>query len=820
MTNKFSFRVQQAIQYAREEALRLGHDSIHTEHLLLGLIHLGDGTAVRILQNLGVELDAVRETIEEAIDSPTQTMKLGNIPFTKRAEKVLKVSYLEGKNYSAENIGTEHLLLALVKDEEGLAAQVLAGYNVNHEAVKAELENMRSEDPEAGDVSLPKPTGKSKTPVLDHYGRDLTKLARENKLDPIIGRAKEIERVAQILSRRKKNNPVLIGEPGVGKTAIVEGLAMRIIEQKVSPVLFNKRVVALDLGSMVAGTKYRGQFEERVKAVLAELEKNDDVVIFIDELHTIVGAGSASGSLDASNMFKPALARGELQCIGATTLNEYRENIEKDGALERRFQKLMVEPPSAEETVQILEGLKERYEEHHGVHYSKEALKSAVQLADRYISDRYLPDKAIDVLDETGSRLRLMNLVIPENIVELEKQVDDLQQLKDELVKAQEYEKAAELRDKKRNLETQLQEARAEWETSENAAPIEVTASDVAEVVSMMTGIPVSRVAVSESQRLLELKEALKEHIVGQDEAIEALAKAIRRSRTGLKSPDRPIGSFIFLGPTGVGKTELAKVLAEYFYEDKNALIRVDMSEYMEKFNVSRLIGAPPGYVGYDEGGQLSEKVRRKPYSVVLLDEVEKAHADVFNVLLQVLDAGELTDGSSRRVDFRNTVIIMTSNLGSREAKKSNIGFAESNTSTSSYKTMKSKMVKEAEDRFRPEFMNRLDETIVFRNLEKEHILQIEDIYLKEINERLVDREIKLEVTKNARDFIGDKGFSAQTGARTLRRAVERWLEDPLAEEMLKGNVQDGDTIKVRLKDDHLIFEPAARVEARDTEEA
>ncbi|MDP8209076.1 MAG: ATP-dependent Clp protease ATP-binding subunit [Candidatus Electryonea clarkiae] len=807
MTNKFSFHVQQVIQYAREEALRLGHDSIGTEHLLLGLIHLGEGTAVNLLKSLGIDLNEIREIIEDAIQSPSTTMKMGNIPFTKRAEKVLKVSYIEGKNLSAENIGTEHLLLALIKDEEGLAAQVLTSNNITYELVKGEIGSASVDNAEGREApALPKASGKSKTPVLDHYGRDLTKLAREDKLDPIIGRDKEIERVAQILSRRKKNNPVLIGEPGVGKTAIVEGLALRITQQKVSPALFGKRVVAIDLGAMVAGTKYRGQFEERVKAVLTELEKNNNnVIIFIDELHTIVGAGSASGSLDASNMFKPALARGELQCIGATTMNEYRENIEKDGALERRFQKLMVEPPNVEETIAILQGLKERYEDHHGVNYSQEGLRQSVILADRYISDRFLPDKAIDVLDETGSRLRLMNLVVPETIIKLEQENEELQQQKDHLVKKQEYEKAAELRDKKRNLDQQLAKARDEWEKNENAKPIDVTEEHVAEVVSMMTGIPVSRVAVTESQRLLEMKGALQEHIIGQDEAIEELVKAIRRSRTGLKNPDRPIGSFMFLGPTGVGKTELARVLAEYLFEDKSALIRVDMSEYMEKFNVSRLIGAPPGYVGYDEGGQLSERVRRKPYSVVLLDEVEKAHPDVFNIMLQVLDAGELTDGSGRRVDFRNTVIIMTSNLGTREAKKSSIGFGEAG-STGSYEQMKTKMNQQAEDMFRPEFLNRLDELIVFRRLEKEHILQIEDIYLEDINNRLKDRGIRLEVNKNAKDYLAEKGFTSQTGARTLRRTVEKHIEDLLAEEMLKANVIDGDKVKVRLKDDQLVF--------------
>jgi len=812
MTNKFSFHVQQAIQYAREEALRLGHDSIGSEHLLLGLLQLGEGKASEILQSHGVDFEAVRQTIEEAIESPSTTLRTGNIPFTKRAEKILKLSYIEGKNLNAENIGTEHLLLALTKDEEGLAAQILAGYNVTFETTKQELEQMKIEDQETKSEFFA-PKSKSKTPVLDHFGRDLTQLGREGKLDPIIGRDNEIQRVAQILSRRKKNNPVLIGEPGVGKTAIVEGLALRIIHQKVSPVLYNKRVIALDLGAMVAGTKYRGQFEERVKSVLKELEKNSDVVIFIDELHTIVGAGSASGSLDASNMFKPALARGELQCIGATTLKDYRENIEKDGALERRFQKLMVDAPSKEETIRILHGLKSNYEEHHGVRYTDEAIEQAVLLADRYITDRFLPDKAIDVLDETGSRMRLLNLVVPDHILKLEEEIEALQHQKDELVKSQEYEEAAELRDKKRQLEIQLSDARKDWETSENTVPIVITAEDIAQVVSMMTGIPVNRVAVSESERLIEMKEILKRQVVGQDEAIDELVRSIRRSRTGLKNPNRPIGSFVFLGPTGVGKTELAHVLAEHLFEDRNALIRVDMSEYMEKFNVSRLIGAPPGYVGYDEGGQLSEKVRRKPYSVVLLDEVEKAHQDTFNILLQVLDAGELTDGSGRRVDFRNTVIIMTSNLGTREAKKGSIGFGEKE-SASSYQQMKEKMLKEAEELFRPEFLNRLDEIIVFRPLEREHIMMIEDIYLKEINDRLKDRDIVVEVTQPAKEFLCDKGFSFRTGARPMRRTIERYIEDPLAEELLKGTIIDGNLVKVRVKENNLFFDSAPKTEA------
>ncbi len=813
MMDKFSYQVQQAIQHSREEAIRLGHDAIGSEHLLLGLLQMKDCTASQGLTNLGADLDEIRESVEEAIESPTTTMKLGNIPFTKTSEKALKVSYIEGKQYASDQIGTEHLLLALVKDTDGLPAQILSTYNVTYESLKAEFDNMSSqENPEpgeAGSSTQRASSGKKKTPVLDHFGRDLTQLGREEKLDPIIGRDLEIERVAQILSRRKKNNPVLIGEPGVGKTAIVEGLALRIIQQKVSPALFNKRVIALDIGSMVAGTKYRGQFEERVKSVLAEIEKNPDVIIFIDELHTIVGAGSASGSLDASNMFKPALARGELQCIGATTLNEYRENIEKDGALERRFQKLLVDPPSADETIEILKGLKKNYEDHHGVLFNEQCLRQAVLLSDRYISDRFLPDKAIDVLDETGSRLRLQNLVVPEGILELEAKVEELQRKKDDLVKKQEYEKAAELRDEKRKLEDDLTAARKEWESNESNEKIEATTEDIAAVVSMITGIPVNRVASSEGQRLLEMRDLLKKSIVGQDEAIQELVKAIRRSRTGLKNPNRPIGSFIFLGPTGVGKTELANVLAEHLFGDKKAIVRVDMSEYMEKFNVSRLIGAPPGYVGYDEGGQLTERVRRKPYSVVLFDEVEKAHPDVFNMMLQVLDNGEMLDGSRRRIDFRNTVIIMTSNSGSREAGKGSIGFAGNSGESKAqqeHSAMKERMTKTLKEQFRPEFLNRIDEVIVFRYLRREHIHQIEDIYLEDINRRLSERKIELQLSEGAKDFIVDKGFDAHTGARVLRRAVERHLEDPLAEEMLNNNVEDGDRVHVDVGDDGLTF--------------
>ncbi len=802
MQNKFSLRVQQVIQYSREEALRLGHDFIGTEHLLLGIIRLGDGLAVQILHNLGCDLEEIRESVEEMVDTSKGTMKIGNIPFTKRAEKVLKVSYIEGKNYSSDIIGTEHLLLALLKEEDSMAAQVLHGFSVTYEAVKAELDNLLRG---SGQSQPSAPQEKSKTPNLDHFSRDLTKLAREGQLDPIIGRDREIERVAQILSRRKKNNPVLLGEPGVGKTAIAEGLALRIIQQKVSPILFGKRVVALDLGSIVAGTKYRGQFEERIKAIMTEIEKNPSIILFLDELHTIVGAGSASGSLDASNMFKPALARGELQCIGATTLKEYRQSIEKDGALERRFQKVMVDPPSVEDTVMILLGLREKYEQHHGVKYPDDAIELAVKLSDRYITDRFLPDKAIDVMDETGSCVRISHIVIPEKIINLEKDIEGIHQQKDDLVKRQEYEKAAMLRDKKIKLEQMLKDEKDKWEKSEGRPVIEVKLDDIAGTVSRMTGIPVQRVSSGEGERLLKVKESLQNKIIGQDEALDTIARSLRRARSGLKSTHRPIGSFLFLGTTGVGKTELAHALAEYLFSDPNTLIRIDMSEYMEKFNVSRLIGAPPGYVGYDEGGQLTEKVRRKPYSVVLLDEIEKAHPDVFNILLQVLDAGELTDGTGQKVDFRNTIMIMTSNLGTREASKS-MEFGFNGPKTVSFDKMSSKMLEEVKIMFRPEFLNRLDEIVVFHMLERDSIEKILQLYVDDINKRLVDRSLKIVLTAKARDFLIDRGYKPEVGARVLRRTVERLLEDPLAEELLKERFTEGSTLQVSVKDEQVTF--------------
>ena len=818
MTHRFSFRVQQVIRYSREEALRLGHDAIGTEHLLLGILRLGEGMAIRIIANLGCNIDDLRETVEETIGSGSTTLKIGDLPFTKRAERVLRSSYYESKQYNSEVIGTEHLLLALVKDEDGLASQVLIGFNINYENIRTELEGIIREGSVGGRRGKAQVGAKSKTPVLDHFSRDLTTLAKEDKLDPIIGRDKEIERVAQILSRRKKNNPVLIGDPGVGKTAIVEGLALRIVQQRVSPILFNKRVVMLDLGSLVAGTKYRGQFEERIKSIITELGKNRDTIIFLDELHTIVGAGSASGSLDASNMFKPALARGELQCIGATTLNEYRQHIEKDGALERRFQKVLVEAPSVNETIDILNGLKERYEKHHNVVYTPEAIHTAVYLSDRYISDRFLPDKALDVMDETGSRARLKHVKVPEHILQLEKDIAKIARLKEDLVKQQDYEKAAHVRDQKKRMDELLVQEREDWDKSDRKKPIVLDSDNVAEVVAMMTGVPVTRVVVSESERLLQIEEELSAKIIGQEDAIAAIAKSIRRNRAGLYQRNRPIGSFIFLGPSGVGKTETARILAEFLFEDPKALVRVDMSEYMEKFNVSRLIGAPPGYVGYDEGGQLSERVRRKPYSIVLLDEIEKAHPDTFNILLQVLDAGVLTDGTGRAVDFRNTILIMTSNLGTREALESrDFGFGDTDAeSESDYRTMSKKMTDLMKNMFSPEFVNRVDDVIVFHRLTREVAFDILDLYLKDVQDRLNEKGVTLNVTQSVRDEIVDRGFSRDTGARALRRTVERMLEDVLAEEMLRGKIGPGSTIRARMSKDKVIFSKIESVEEEE----
>ena len=812
MDGNFSDRLQEVIRLSREEALRLGHDYIGTEHLLLGIIREGQGVAVRILRNLDCDLIKLKKAIEDTVRTSGGTMTIGNIPLTKQAEKVLKITQIESKIYKADVIGTEHLLLSLLRDEDNIATQILHQFNVTYENSRSELNSMlsskSSKDP-SGSIPVPdRKADRTKTPVLDNFGRDLTKLAHEDKLDPVIGREKEIERVAQILSRRKKNNPVLIGEPGVGKTAIAEGLALRIVQKKVPRILQDKRVVTLDLAGLVAGTKYRGQFEERMKALMNELEKASDVILFIDELHTIVGAGGASGSLDASNMFKPALSRGDIQCIGATTLDEYRKYIETDGALDRRFQKVMVEPPSYDETIQILTNIKFKYEEHHHVRYSDDAIESAVKLSNRYITDRHLPDKAIDVLDEAGSRVHMGNFEVSKEILDLEAEIEKVRAEKSSVVKKQDYEEAARLRDKERNLQNELENAKRDWDTKTRDIVHDVTEEDIATVVAMMTGIPVNRVAQTESEKLLKMATALKGYIVGQEEAVEKLSKAIRRTRAGLKNPSRPIGSFVFLGPTGVGKTELCKALAKYLFDSEDALIRIDMSEYMEKFAVSRLVGAPPGYVGYEEGGQLTEKVRRRPYSVVLFDEIEKAHPDIFSILLQVLDDGVLTDSLGRKVDFKNTIIIMTSNIGTKDIKNiGSYGFG-GESEADRYSHMKSTVEEAMKKLFNPEFLNRLDETIVFRNLEREDILQIIDIELKDLYKNMHDNKMVLTLDQSAKNFLVDKGFDQKYGARPLKRAIQKYVEDPLAEEILRGSFKDGAKIIAKHFEntDHIIF--------------
>ncbi|MFN4122014.1 MAG: ATP-dependent Clp protease ATP-binding subunit [Flavobacteriales bacterium] len=826
MEARFSPRVKDVISYSREEALRLGHDYMGVEHLMLGIIREGEGMAIKILKNLGVDIHELRRQIEASIKVSTgKSLNLNQIPFVKQAEKVLKVTYLEAKVFKSNLIGTEHLLLAILKDEDNIVTKTLEKFNVDHSAVRDELKNKASEEPRAqapnpmdddpdddggafggGASGGAKKTGdsKSKTPVLDNFGRDLTKAAEEGKLDPIVGREKEIERVSQILSRRKKNNPILIGEPGVGKSAIAEGLALRIVQKKVSRVLFDKRVITLDLASLVAGTKYRGQFEERMKAVLNELEKSPDVILFIDEIHTIVGAGGASGSLDASNMFKPALARGEIQCIGATTLDEYRQYIEKDGALERRFQKVIVDPTSEEETFQILNNIKAKYEDHHNVNYTDEALKACVQLTQRYISDRHLPDKAIDALDEAGSRVHITNIHVPQNILDIEQKIENIKAEKIKVVKSQRYEEAAKLRDDEKKLNEQLEAAKKAWEEETRNNRQTVTEENVAEVVAMMTGVPVQRIAQNESSKLVKMADELQGKVIGQDDAIKKVVKAIQRNRAGLKDPNRPIGSFIFLGPTGVGKTQLAKILSKYLFDSDDALIRIDMSEYMEKFAVSRLIGAPPGYVGYEEGGQLTEKVRRKPYSVVLLDEVEKAHPDVFNLLLQVLDDGQLTDSLGRKIDFKNTIIIMTSNIGSRQLKDfgQGVGFATSAKVSSASDHEKSVIQNALRKAFAPEFLNRVDDVIMFNSLSKEEINKIIDIELANVYRRIESMGYKIKLDDSARDFIVEKGYDQQFGARPLKRAIQKYVEDPLAEQIINSNMAEGDTIDLSFDED------------------
>lgn len=779
----FTEAARKAIEYARDEAARLKHDYIGTEHLLLGLIRLGEGKAIDIITNLGMDMADLRASIEEVVQPSGGTMTMGQLPLTARAKKTLEVSGQEARALKSKDIDTEHILLALLKDEEGVAAQVLSTYDIDYKEAYEELKNVQSGQPSA----FKKKRKKSKTPALDHFGRDLTELARRGKLDPIIGRDNEIERVAQILSRRKKNNPVLIGEPGVGKTAIAEGLAQRIVENKVPQTLENKRVVTLDMASLVAGTKYRGQFEERLKAVMNEIINSNDVIIFIDELHTIVGAGGAEGSLDASNIFKPSLSRGELRCIGATTLNEYRKYIEKDGALERRFQTVMVEPPSEEDTIRILKGLRPKYEEHHKLIISDDAVEAAVKLSNRYISGKFQPDKAIDLIDEAGSRAHLSSYTRPGEFTEIEGELADLQNKKEQAVKNQAFETAAQLRDEIKAKKEKLSSLQKDWEDAREKEKITLTAEEVAGVLAKITGIPLFRLEENESKRLLRMEDELKKSIVGQEQAIFSVASAIRRARAGLGDPRRPIGAFLFLGPTGVGKTELARTLARFLFEDPDALIRIDMSEYMEKFAVSRLIGAPPGYVGYEEGGQLTEKVRRKPYSVVLLDEIEKAHPDVYNILLQLMDDGVLTDSFGRKVDFKNTVVILTSNLGTRQLRDGKtVGFDAASVDETE-QSMKKKIETELKKAFNPELLNRIDEIVYFHSLSKDHILQIIEILVTDLAKRLAEKGISFNLTQEAKEFLVNKGFEPQYGARPLKRALRKYLEDPLSEEILRG---------------------------------
>jgi ATP-dependent Clp protease ATP-binding subunit ClpC len=798
MQERFTDRVRKVISLSRQEAIRLHHDYIGTEHLLLGLLKEGEGVAAIVLTNLGLNLDDLRRAVENAVTYHTETLVLGEIPLNQEARSALNFAMDEARRLNHSYIGTEHLLLGLLREENGIASQVLLSLGIDIEIVRNETIRL------LGGESGTKRKGKSKTPALDFFSRDLTQLAREDKLDPIIGRDKEIERTVQVLARRKKNNPVLVGEAGVGKTAIVEGLAQRVVEGKVPSLLKNKRVLALDLPAIVAGTKYRGQFEERLKSLLAEIVSDGNVVIFIDELHTIVGAGAAEGAIDASNILKPALARGELQCIGATTLEEYRKHIEKHPALERRFQPITVEPPSVAESVLILKGLKERYEMHHNVTYTEQALEAAAYLADRYIPDRFLPDKAIDVIDEAGSRVKLLRPMVNPELEQIERRIDKTRRAKEEAVHRQEFERAAELRDEQRRLAEVMKRQRKEME-KRGSLPI-VTEDDIAFVVSSWTSVPLSKIEEKESARLLKMETELKERIVGQDHAIQAIAKAIRRSRAGIKDPRRPIGSFIFLGPTGVGKTELARVLARFMFGDENALIRLDMSEYMEKFNVSRMVGAPPGYVGYEEGGQLTEKVRRKPYSVVLFDELEKAHPDVFNILLQILEDGQVTDSFGRRISFKNTVIIMTSNIATAEIKRAtSIGF-QNDTANSSYDVMRDKLLAEVKKVFRPEFLNRVDELIVFRSLGRPEMEAIVNIQMAEVVGRLKELKIALELDPDARELLVEQGFDPEFGARPIRRALRRLIEDPLSEELLKSRFKSGAKIRVERDNERLVF--------------
>ena len=827
MDDNFSPRVKDVISFSKEEALRLGHDYIGTEHLMLGILRDGGGKAISILNAIDVDLDNLRKKVEilnpALLDNTRLENTKRNLHLTRQAERALKTTFLEAKLFQSDLIDTIHLLLCILRNENDPTTKLLEKLNVNYDLVKEEFKSMLTNDSDYLDISgssFPEEgednaendkqnpfvpaaetakSKKSKTPVLDNFGKDITALAALDKLDPVVGREKEIERVSQILSRRKKNNPLLIGEPGVGKSAIAEGLALRIVEKKVSRVLYGKRVISLDLASLVAGTKYRGQFEERMKAVMNELEKNEDIILFIDEIHTIVGAGGATGSLDASNMFKPALARGEIQCIGATTLDEYRQNIEKDGALERRFQKVLIEQTSEEETIEILQNIKSKYENHHNVTYTDEALTACVELTSRYVSDRFLPDKAIDAMDEAGSRVHIKNMNVPQEVIELEEELDRVRTDKNNVVKKQKYEEAAKLRDDEKRVERNLITAQEKWEEESKLNRIQVTETHIADVVAMMTGIPVQKVVSSEKNKLSNLTDIIGENLIGQRDAVEKVVKSIQRNRAGLKAPDKPIGSFIFLGQTGVGKTQLAKILAREMFDSEENLIRIDMSEYMEKFAISRLIGAPPGYVGYEEGGQLSEKVRRKPYSVILLDEVEKAHPDVFNMLLQVLDDGFLTDSLGRKINFQNTIIIMTSNIGARQIKDfgTGVGFSTSAQKAQSHDLEKSVIENALKKTFAPEFLNRIDDIVIFNALEKEDIMKIVDIELEKLSKRITKLGYTVKLSKKAKGFLGDKGFDKKYGARPLSRAIQRYLEDLIAEEIVSNRIQEGDTLKI-----------------------
>ena len=826
MDQKFSPRVREIMFHSHEEAVKMGNPYIGLEHIFLGIVDDNDSNAVHILRSLELDIDAFRSKLEASIK--TNNVVLGskdNLPLTKQAERALKFTYIVAKDFNSEQVASEHLMLAILHDDNNIISQRLEYEGITFDKYKKEVMKLTPEYPAKDkdeDINVPKnvfqdedevdeipskatETPKSKgnsksgTPVLDSFGRDLTKAAEEGRLDPIVGREKELERIAQILSRRKKNNPILIGEPGVGKSAIAEGLAQRIVEHRVSRTLYNKRIVVLDLGSVVAGTKYRGQFEERMKAILNELEKNPDIILFIDEIHTIIGAGNANGSLDASNMFKPALARGELQCIGATTLDEYRQYIEKDGALERRFQKILVEPTTVDETIQILNNIKIRYEDHHLVKYEPEAIEACVKLTNRYISDRHLPDKAIDALDEAGARVHINSIHVPTEIIDLEHSIEDIKEQKKKAIKEQRFEDAGRYRDEEKQLVEKLENVKKRWDDETAAHPGVVTEQNVAEVVAMMTGVPVQRIAQNEGDRLMNMETELEGTVIGQDDAIKKVVKAIRRNRAGLKDPNRPIGSFIFLGPTGVGKTYLAKVLAKYLFDSEDALIRIDMSEYMEKFAVSRLVGAPPGYVGYEEGGQLTEKVRRKPYSIVLLDEIEKAHPDVFHLLLQVLDDGVLTDSLGRKVDFKNTIIIMTSNIGSRQLKDfgQGVGFGTQAKKDSKDSYSQSVIENALKRSFAPEFLNRIDEVVIFDSLNKESVNKIIDIELKSVFKMVEEQGYELEITEKARNFIVEKGWDEQYGARPLKRAIQKYVEDVLAEEIIKSNLEKGAKIVI-----------------------